>query len=121
MHGRSAIRIGGWILLGVAGAAVLGLVLGLVIMWLWNWLMPGIFGLPAITYWQAVGIFILCHLLFKNHPGHGHRPRVRKDRYAYGSGSPHGYFRDRMRSHFHETFSGEEAAGTTGEEETPQG
>jgi len=119
MHGRSALRIGGWVLLGVAGAAALGLVLGLVIMWLWNWLMPGIFGLPAITYWQAVGIFILCHLLFKNHPGHGQGTKARRDRYADRSGSPHGYFRDRMRSHFHGAIPAEESTGQEGESERP--
>ena len=46
-------------------------------MWLWNWLMPAIFGLPVITFWQAVGLLVLSHLLFKSHtsgPGH---PRKR--------------------------------------------
>ena len=36
-----------------------------VTMWLWNWLMPAIFKLPAITFWQAAGILILSHILFK--------------------------------------------------------
>lgn len=31
---------------------------------LWNWLMPKIFGLHAITYWQALGLMGLCWLLF---------------------------------------------------------
>jgi hypothetical protein len=34
-------------------------------MWLWNWLIPGIFKLPAIGFWQAAGILILSHILFK--------------------------------------------------------
>ena len=38
---------------------------GLFVMWLWNWLMPVIFGLGAITYWQGWGISFLCGLLFK--------------------------------------------------------
>ncbi len=50
----------GMILLGIMVAVLLGFV----IMWLWNWLMPMIFGLMKITYWQAVGIFILAKLLF---------------------------------------------------------
>ncbi len=66
-------RIVGWIVMGVMGATALGFVLGLVVMALWNWLMPAIFGLPEVTYWQAVGLFILCHLLFKGH--HGPRGR----------------------------------------------
>jgi hypothetical protein len=36
--------------------------------------MPTIFGLPQIGYWQAVGIFILCHLLFKGHKDFHHPP-----------------------------------------------
>jgi len=37
---------------------------GFVIMWLWNWLMPMIFGLPELSYWQSVGIFILAKIIF---------------------------------------------------------
>ncbi|SHI56615.1 magnesium transporter [Pseudozobellia thermophila] len=33
-------------------------------MWLWNWLMPDIFGLTVISYWQAVGILVLAKILF---------------------------------------------------------
>ena len=36
------------------------------IMWLWNALMPTIFGLITINYWQAFGLYILCSLLFKS-------------------------------------------------------
>jgi hypothetical protein len=32
---------------------------------LWNWLMPTIFGLPYITFWQAVGVNLLSSILFK--------------------------------------------------------
>lgn len=30
-----------------------------VCMWLWNALMPDIFGLTTITYWQALGLMML--------------------------------------------------------------
>jgi len=43
------------------------LLLGLPLMWLWNWLMPDIFGLQTITFWQAVGLNIMGHILFKSH------------------------------------------------------
>jgi uncharacterized membrane protein len=46
--------------------AILAVILGYPIMLLWNWLMPEIFGLREITFWQAIGINILCHLLFKD-------------------------------------------------------
>ena len=36
----------------------------LVVMLLWNWLMPDVFGLTAISYWQALGLYVLCKLLF---------------------------------------------------------
>ena len=49
--------------LTIAGFA-LAILFGFVLMWLWNWLMPMIFNLQEITYWQAVGIFILAKLLF---------------------------------------------------------
>jgi len=52
-------------------AALIGLVaivivlLGYPLMLLWNWLMPNIFGLPEITFWQAIGLNLLSTILFK--------------------------------------------------------
>ncbi len=43
---------------------VLGLLIALPIMWLWNWLMPVLFGLPTITFWQSLGLFALIRCLF---------------------------------------------------------
>ena len=40
--------------------------LGWPLMLLWNWLMPTIFGLPLITFWQAVGLNLLSTILFKS-------------------------------------------------------
>ena len=34
------------------------------VMYLWNWLMPAVFGLHIITYWQAFGLMGLSWLLF---------------------------------------------------------
>ena len=39
-------------------------VIGLITMLLWNNLLPPIFHLPQISYWQAVGLLILSRLLF---------------------------------------------------------
>jgi len=53
-------------------AAFLGLIaiiivlLGYPLMLLWNWLMPELFGLPLITFWQAIGLNILSTILFKS-------------------------------------------------------
>ena len=34
------------------------------VMWLWNLIMPAIFGLNTINYWQALGLMVLIELLF---------------------------------------------------------
>jgi hypothetical protein len=36
---------------------------------LWNGLMPEIFGLKAITYWQALGLMVLSWILFRGFRG----------------------------------------------------
>ena len=38
--------------------------LSLVVRSLWNWLMPAIFGLGLITFWQALGLLVLARVLF---------------------------------------------------------
>ena len=77
MRGKSPGEIAGWIILGVIGIAGLAILFGFIIMWLWNWLMPDIFGLATITYWQSVGIFILFKILLGGcgggNGGKGHR------------------------------------------------
>ena len=45
---------------------------GFVVMGLWNALLPVIFHVATITFWQAAGIFVLCKILFgfgKGGPG----------------------------------------------------
>ena len=74
------------ILLGI-GFGILGIGLmalcGWVLMLLWNWLMPDIFGLKLITYWQAWGLLLLSSILFKrmgpsNHSGRNEKKRKQK-------------------------------------------
>ena len=64
MRGKSPGVIAAMIIFG--GAAIVGLAIlfGFIIMWLWNGLLPELFGLPVITYWQGVGLFILAKILF---------------------------------------------------------
>lgn len=50
------------ILLGLGVCAILLLFFGVAAMLLWNWLMPVIFGLPTITFWQAYGLLWLIRL-----------------------------------------------------------
>ena len=55
-------------------------VLGFVVMALWNWLMPPIFGLHTITYWQAYGLLILSKILFGGLRGGGGKGRCHGNR-----------------------------------------
>jgi Ca2+/H+ antiporter, TMEM165/GDT1 family len=62
-------------------AALIVTVLSFVVMRLWNWLTPALFGWHVITFWQALGILILSKILFGGFRG---RP------------SPRMYWRRRM-------------------------
>jgi hypothetical protein len=67
--------------------AVFGLiaVLGLLVMGLWNWLVPPLFRGPQIGYLQALGLLILARLLIGGWRGrgwHGHwRQRLWRERW----------------------------------------
>jgi len=50
-------------LAGVAMAVFLWIG-GEVVMHLWNWNLPAVFGWREITFWQAIGLFALCRILF---------------------------------------------------------
>ncbi|MBI5178615.1 MAG: hypothetical protein HZA04_05095 [Nitrospinae bacterium] len=56
---------------GIALAVALLLVVGLVAQILWNWLVPDLFNLGAVSYAQALGLVILGRLLFGGF-GHHH-------------------------------------------------
>lgn len=45
---------------------VIGVLIALPVMWLWNYLCPELFNLPKIGFWQAWGLYILCSTLFKS-------------------------------------------------------
>lgn len=48
----------------IAPLAVAALALfPLVVRYLWNWLVPAVFGGPTVTYWQAFGLLILARIL----------------------------------------------------------
>lgn len=60
---RKAPRVIMAVIMGIFLAGILSLITGAFIMLLWNWLMPDIFGLGVITYWQAFGLSLLAKLL----------------------------------------------------------
>lgn len=65
MWGKFTFRINlGILRIGILGLG--GIVGAIPTYFLWNWLMPEIFGFKAITFWQAWGIVFLAGILFKN-------------------------------------------------------
>jgi hypothetical protein len=75
----------GWFILK---CVVLGLifasVIGLITMYLWNWLVPDLFNGPEITYWKALGLLVLTKILFwgfggkRHHYSEGEHPWKRR-------------------------------------------
>jgi len=57
----------------VFGVLFIG-VFSFIVMSLWNWLMPTLFGLRLITYWQAMGVLIFSKILFGGFRGRPGRP-----------------------------------------------
>lgn len=49
----------------VGAAIAISLLAAIPTFFLWNWLMPLIFGVPSLTFVQAVGVNLLCECLFK--------------------------------------------------------
>jgi hypothetical protein len=61
---RSPGEKAGLIVLGLVAGAGLVSLFGLLVMSIWNWVMPSVFGLSTITYWQTWGLlFLSCVLL----------------------------------------------------------
>jgi len=59
--------------------ALFVLIGGELVMHLWNWLLPPLFGWKWITFWQAVGLLALCRILFGGVSGRGlHRSNFRR-------------------------------------------
>ena len=73
-----------WRLIFIVPAAMLGILVfmaigGEIVLHLWNWLLPPLFGWRQITFWQALGILVLCRILFGGHGWHGSgRSNVRR-------------------------------------------
>ena len=75
----------------VAIVAVATVALGFVVMSLWNALIPDLFHGPVLTFWQAVGLLLLSHILLR---GWG--------RWRYGNG----WRKERWRQRFEEKLVG---------------
>ena len=63
-------------LIFLAPLAILGLLAfiaigGELVLQLWNWLLPPLFGWRQITFWEALGLLALCRILFGGFGLHG--------------------------------------------------
>ena len=48
----------------IAGMVLFIFIGGEVVKLLWNWLAPPLFGLPLLSFWQALALLALCRILF---------------------------------------------------------
>lgn len=83
MRGKSPGAIVGMVLFGIIAITGLAFLFAYVVMLLWNWLMPMIFGLTTLTFWQAVGVILLAKLLFGGIGGGGGGKHSKKKRKKY--------------------------------------
>jgi hypothetical protein len=96
-------------LIFIVPLAILGMLLviiigGEIVLHLWNWLLPSLFGWRQITFWQAVGLLTLCRILFGGVSGRGfHRSNSRRrmaERCEHMTPEEREQFRQRMRERF---------------------
>jgi len=77
---------------------------GELVMHLWNWLLPPLFGWRLITFWQALGLLALCRILFGGfggpRPGRSHFRSRTKERCENMTPEERERFRQRMRERF---------------------
>ena len=83
MRARWVVKGAAFLVLMIAMIAALSLV----VMSLWNSLVPALFRGPVLQYWQAVGLLLLSRILFGGWRGrggwHGHwRQRMWRERWA---------------------------------------
>jgi hypothetical protein len=82
-------------------AAVFVIASSFVVMRLWNWLMPALFGWHVITFWQALGVLVLSKILlggFRGHPGrHMYWRRRMRERWEQMTPEERDKFRHGMR------------------------
>ena len=71
MKGFWIRKVAGFICIAIIGI----LVFGSIVMLLWNALMPVLFHLPVVTFWQALGLLVLTKILFSGFRGGGPKPQ----------------------------------------------
>lgn len=76
---KSPLHIARHVLLGIGLVAAFAVVFGWVVMMAWNYVVPSLFGLPMVTFWQAVAVLVLARVL-TGRLTHGHHRRFHHHR-----------------------------------------
>jgi hypothetical protein len=99
-------------ILGIVAFMAIG---GAIVLNLWNWLLPSLFGWRQITFWQALGLLVLCRILFGGSGMYGSaRSRMRRrmrERWENLTPEERERFRQRMRERWGFDPSTGESAG----------
>ena len=81
--------------------ALIATALGYVVMYLWNCILPEVTHAGQLNFWQALGLLVLCRLLFGNfNKGGGNRFREK----AWGMRSKWQNMNDEERAKFKEEY-----------------
>jgi hypothetical protein len=98
--------------LAIVGGLLFVAIGGEIVKLLWNGLLPPLFGWREVTFWQALGLLVLCRILFgglgmHGGPRHGMRRRM-AERWAAMTPEERERFRQGMRERCgHEPKAGE--------------
>jgi hypothetical protein len=86
--------------LAIVGMALFIVIGGEVVLHLWNWLVPSLFGWRQMTFWQAVGLLALCRILFGGFGLHGRSNfgRRMEERHKFLTPEERDRFRQGMRA-----------------------
>ncbi len=112
-------------LIFIAPLAILGMLLfivigGEIVLQLWNWLLPPLFGWRQIGFWQALGLLVLCRILFGGlgwrGSGRSSFRRRMEERCEHMTPEERERFRQRFRERFGERFG---FGPSTGESKEP--
>ncbi len=93
------------------GVVAVGVV-GFAFMSLWNWLVPSITGWHALGFGQALGLLVLCRMLFGGFRGrwHGHWRMRMRERWEQMTPEERERFRAGLSRHCHGRWSERNAA-----------
>ncbi|MFZ0318554.1 MAG: hypothetical protein WAL56_05460 [Candidatus Sulfotelmatobacter sp.] len=90
--------------LAILGIALFILIGGELVMHLWNWLLPPLFGRRQVSFWQALGLLALCRILFGGFGFHNSGRQRRRWRIKDRCGRMTPEERERFRRRVRETL-----------------